>query len=134
MMIPPEELARVEQTVDDARHFAELGQVLEGYDLLDLMLSWAEVPAVDPETGAASRPDPWTQELSDRYRSALVAYCESYGVSFALPEPASSRTLDALEEIRRRSRRLRETSALLCARSRSLRQRCAEKHGIPWVG
>jgi hypothetical protein len=119
--IPAEELARLEEAMSEADQLARDGQVLEGYELLDLMLSWAESPALDPVTWLAAPPDLWSEELSDRYRAALVAYCGSHHVVFPLPDPAPLTLQERIAAALAKSRRLRAASARLLLRCHALR-------------
>lgn len=122
MTIPYEEQKRLEEAIRDAHRLAAAGQVPGGYELLDLMLAWAENPAYELETGKVAPPEPWAEALCDGYRAALVAYAAEQGVRFPLPsvEPLTPR--EKAEALHERSQRLRERSRVLLVRSRELRR------------
>jgi hypothetical protein len=79
-MIPAAELQRFRSIVDDAVTLAGHGLESEGYDLLDLGLSWAEAPPIHPVFLEVGAPEPWAEDLVDLYRRAIVAYTERYGM------------------------------------------------------
>ena len=73
-MIPSDELERFTFCARDARDLAAQGRALEGYAVLELGLTWAETPALDPATGRQSAPEPWAAELIALYRNELRHY------------------------------------------------------------
>lgn len=129
-LIPSGEAARLAQAVVDAQQLAENDQVAEGYDLLDLMLSWAETPALDPATWEHAPPEPWADALIHGYRVALVAYCRRYQLTFPLPTSAPLTVQEHIAAALARSRQLRAVSVALQSRSRALRRK-AHRRSLP---
>lgn len=134
--IPEDELVRLEEAVADAEDLAQHGAVMAGYELLDLMLSWAESPAFDLETGEVSAPEPWAAALIQRCRAALMSYAQSHDVSFPLPDSTPLTPQERIASAPERSRRLRATSADLTHQCRVLRRKrpsAAASRRLPWT-
>ena len=134
MNIPAIELTRLEEAVHEAHSLAASGQITAGYEVLDLMLCWAESPAIDLLTGRAAPPEPWAAELSARYRWALVEYLMAHRLDASQPAPPPSlpppraNLRERLAALCHRSRQLRDCSSSLLAQSRALRSTSRSIH------
>jgi hypothetical protein len=129
MKIPPEELARLRSCVREAWELAELGQVREGYAVLELGLTWAETPPLDPVSGEVGSLEPWSAALAVTYRQELVRYAVAHhGVlgSCFLVRHAQFLRQEAME--------LRDTSASLCEQSERLARQVEQLAAYPTGG
>ena len=96
------DLERFQACAREAWGLAAAGRVEAGFRVLDLGLTWAETPILDPSSGEERAPEPWSAQLTTRYQQELARYIRAHG-------PA----LGTACAVRR--------SRLLCANSRELR-------------
>jgi hypothetical protein len=150
-VIPAEERARFDRCVRHAWSLARSGQVSAGYAELDLGLTWAETPALNPVTWQSCPPEPWAAELTALYRGAIVRFLAEHpeaedlaaepalgGAGAALlPEASWRETLPALETawvLQQEARELRATSQEICRRAQELLHRCRQAQRSRRVG
>jgi hypothetical protein len=76
-MIPTLHLQTYAEHVAAATEFAEVGQFVRGYSLLQGGIRRAREEL--------RRGEPWARILLDRYRQAADAYCAAYGVRIDVP-------------------------------------------------
>lgn len=117
-MIPPDELERFAECARNAWHLAARGCVREGYLALDLGLTWAETPALDPVTGLPHPPASWARELGLLYQRELARFLAIYEVDLG-PVSLSRRLQVTCGD----SSELRSTARSICERSEQLRAR-----------
>lgn len=116
-MIPFDERERFAVCVRDAWDLAAQGCVLEGYAVLELGLTWAEMPALNPVNGERDAPEPWAAELIALYRDELKRY-----MTANQPTLGSASLTRRVQLTRATASELRTTARLLCDRAEQLRQ------------
>jgi hypothetical protein len=134
-VIPDPEIQMFEACVRDAWNLARAGRWHEGYARLDLGLTWAETPAIDPVTMLPEAPDPWTEELVGIYRAALMRYADAHAVPAEEWAPLAGWSENPSGwseffahaaphgELMQRAQRLQRKSQDLCTRARAIRSR-----------